>query len=331
MSWEGCYTYTNPLLDATTRLLRELEREEGVGEHRMPQISGVEDPITTYSSENFFRVGKNEWEVHPVDDPELGKKLVESCAQAKLCLRDRIVVRMTLETGARIREILTLTVGDWRARGCNQEARACSKGSWGRRVKTIRFSDTAAKMLRQYINTDRAALDQELRHLEQLDAHAPLFLSQRRKPFDYEAFKGRWQKLCRTLNIKLRIHDLRHWYVSQAMRVIAETAKSDAEITLEKEKLVRYMAWRSPETLNTYDKYFKGIQHYPIQDQVHQRMEDDLANYVQRQSTKAPQMKQQAPSATQKEPVNQTTTLTQTRDQQDTDGWSRLLTLGGDQ
>jgi integrase len=35
----------------------------------------------------------------------------------QLSLRDQIVVRMAYESGARIREILRLTVGDWRKRG----------------------------------------------------------------------------------------------------------------------------------------------------------------------------------------------------------------------
>jgi hypothetical protein len=35
------------------------------------------------------------------------------------------------------------------------------------------------------------------------------------------------------------------WYVTQAMRVIAESATTSAEVVLRKEELVRYMAWRS--------------------------------------------------------------------------------------
>jgi integrase len=242
MCREGYYEHSNPLVDASSRLLREIEQEERVGRHRMPQISGVEEPVTVYLSENCFRLSDAQWEVHPVDDPELGKRLVEGFAPAGLCLRDQIVVRMALETGARIREILTLTVGDWRARGSKQEARAWSKGSRGRRVKTIRFSSTTSRMLRQYLNTDRAGLDQELRRLEHLSDADPLFLSQRHKPYDYEAFKRHWYKLCKTLHLDLNVHMIRHWYVTMSMRLIAEEAKNSAEIVLRKEELVRYMA-----------------------------------------------------------------------------------------
>jgi integrase len=219
MIWEGYYSFTNPLLDPAARLLNELEREEE-GRHRMPQVSGVEEPVTAYPSENFFRLAKDSWEVTPVDDPLLGKTLAEGATKAGLCLRDQIVVRMALESGARISEILTLTVGDWRELGCNQEVRACSKGSRGRRVKRLRFSSTTARMLRQYLNTDRAAQDPELRRLEQLGDRDPMFLSQRRKPYGYEAFKPHWKRLCQTVGITLNIHAMRHWYTTMAMRMM---------------------------------------------------------------------------------------------------------------
>src|SRR5260370_3319225 len=158
MLQEGRYAYLHPLLDASTRLLHEVEREDQTGRYRMPQISGVEEPSMLYPSENVFRLKKEDWAVQPVADPELGRKLVQSFTRAGLCLRDQIVVRMALETGARIREILQLTIGDWRALGCNQEVRALSKGSRGRRVTRLRFSSTTARMLRQYLNTDHPNL-----------------------------------------------------------------------------------------------------------------------------------------------------------------------------
>jgi integrase len=144
MNSEGKYAYTNPLLDMASQLIRELERDKPEAHHRAPQRSGVEEPFTQFPSENFFRVAHEEWEVHPAEDPDLGKKLIGGFAEAGFSLRDQIVVRMALETGGRIREILRLTVGDWRARGCNQEVKAFSKGSRGRRVKTLRFSSTTA-------------------------------------------------------------------------------------------------------------------------------------------------------------------------------------------
>jgi len=143
----------------------------GFATHRtrapMPQASGVEQPKLRRPSDSYFRLVGEEWTPHPIDDPKLPKRLCASFKAAKLNLRDQIVVRMAYETGARIREILQLTIGDWRARGCNQEAKACSKGSRGRRIKVIRFGSETARMLREYINTDRRTLDPYHRRLEQ--------------------------------------------------------------------------------------------------------------------------------------------------------------------
>lgn len=330
-SREGYYEYNNPLLDVTTRILHDIEREERGKMHQMPSISGVEEPIVLHPSENFFRLADTQWEVHPIDNPELGRMLIEGFTQARLQLRDQIVVRMALETGARIREILTLTLGDWRARGSNQEAKTWSKGSRGRRIKTIRFSSTTARMLRQYINTDRAILDLESRRFEHLPDTDPLFLSHRHKPYDYEAFKPHWYKLCNTLNLDLNIHAIRHWYTTQAMRFIAETATNSAEIMLRKEELVRYMAWRSPETLQTYENYFKGIQHYLIQDQIHQRMEKDVVAYMKPKHTEGKLLERSTPGTGQQKSGTQHVQTKVDQDAATSHGWSKLLALGGKQ
>jgi integrase len=318
------YRYPHPLLDTTIQSALETEQEEVQTTPQraaMPQQSGVEAPVGFRPSENHFRLAKEEWIPQPIDDPDLPKQLIAGFKSVSLCLRDQIVVRIAFESGARINEILHLTVGDWRARGGNQEARACSKGSRGRRVKVIRFSPETTRMLRQYINTDRAALDPRQRRLEQLDDHDVLFLSQREKPYTYDAFKPHWYKLCAVLNLDLNIHALRHWYTTQAMRVIAETAKTSAELELRKEELVKYMAWRSPDTLRAYEHYFKGIQHYSIQDQIHQRLAEDMATYTHAKTTQA------LPDTS----LTQALGFKSVPEQSDSDGWTTLLALGGAQ
>ena len=322
MSQLGQYAHPHALLDTTAHLLLEVEQEEHEPASKrtmMPQQSGVEDPTDYRPSENYFRLAKDEWIPHPIDDPELPKQLVANFKRANLCLRDQIVVRMAFESGARIGELLQLTVGDWRERGSNQEARACSKGSRGRRVKVIRFSDVTARMLREYLNTDRATLDACQRRLELLSNHDRLFLSQRGKPYTYEAFKPHWYRLCAVVGLDLGIHALRHWYTTQAMRVIAETAKTSAELELRKEELVRYMAWRSPDTLRAYEHYFKGIQHYAIQDQIHHRLAEDMTAYLH---TRKKQAMPEKPIKAHPSPVS-------VSEQSGGDGWATLLALGG--
>ena len=313
----GWYPYEHPLLDPVARLMQDLEREEQdlFGQpRRMSQHSGVEPPTQRHASDNYFRLVEATWVPQPIDDPMLHKRLLEASRTARLTLRDQIVVRLAYESGARIREILCLTVGDWRARGLNQEATTFSKGSRGRRVKVIRFSPETAKMLRQYTNTDRARLDRESRRLEQLEDLDPLFLSARRKPYDYAAFLSNWNKLCRAADIDLHVHGLRHWYTTQAMHVIAEAASSPEDLALRKEALVRYMAWRSPETLKAYEHALQLQNYTQMHEALLARLYDPVHPNVapHQEGTASPQVV--SPSV---------------QHEDATDGWATLLALGG--
>jgi len=322
---EGRYLYSHPLTDTTRCFMQGMEREErGITQPRarMPQVSGVEEPRSRRDSENYFRLADGEWVPHPIDDPTLHKRLLEGVTRAHLCLRDQIVIRIAYESGARIREILRLTVGDWRKRGCSQEATAFSKGSRERRVKVIRFSPETARMLNEYVNTQRRSLDPERRRLEHLADSDVLFLSQRRKPYDYEAFKPHWYTLCKVVGIDLNIHGLRHWYVTQTIRTICETAKSAGDITRGKEDLVRYMAWRSSETLKAYEHYFQAQRHAQIQDQLHQRLYEQARSYLNDPGTPLPSQIPHASSS-----HSSSSVVKPVGEQR---GWDTLLTLGGE-
>jgi integrase len=264
------------------------------------------------------------WVPQPIDDVKLHERLLAGFKTAKLSLRDQIVIRLAYESGARIREILRLTVGDWRARGCSQEAKAFSKGSRGRRVKAIRFSAETAKMLREYINTDRHQLDRQHRRLEQLSDTDPLFLSARHKPYDYAAFIPNWKKLCRAAKIDLNVHALRHWHVTQAMRVIVEMATSQAEILVRKEELVRYMAWRSSETLKAYEHYFQAQGYVKTHDQLLKRLYEQDICYAKEQEEIASREVQRQPVVSLNQNIDHTTT------KRAENGWATLLALGGE-
>jgi integrase len=318
------YPHPHPLIDTATRLIREAEEaERGADGHpRMPQSSGVEHPQPRRTSENYFRLAQGEWVAEPIDDARLHKRLIQGFKQTRTYLRDQIVIRMAYESGARISEILDLTVGDWRGRGASREALASSKGSYGRRVKSIRFSSETAKMLLQYLNTERAALDRERRRLDQLGDSDPLFLSRRRKPYSYEAFKPHWYRLCGAIGIDLNIHGLRHWYVTQEMRLIGEVAQSADELKQKREELVRYMAWRNPDTLKAYEHVLSAMRHVDTQDQLHRRWyEEDLQYEREGGIPSTPPMP--APQ-TRMKPLDEPDA-----DRQQSYGWGDFLALGG--
>jgi len=317
------YPYPHPLTDPTAHLLQDLEAEErrAAGlRPRMPQHSGVEEPRQRFISDNYFKLVHETWYPHPIDDPQLHRVLRQGFPHAGLCLRDQLVVRIAYESGVRIREILRLTIGDWRKRGGKQEAWAFSKGSHGRRVKVIRWSAETTRMLLAYVNTERITIDCKSRRLNALDDGDPLFLSRRGNPYDYDSFKKHWYKLCAVLHLDLNIHALRHWFVTQEIRLICETAKEPGDIERGKEDLVRYMAWRSPETLQCYEHYFDEIRHAELQDRLHTRWSEETARYA-REHTDVPSAltpfgpAPSLPPGPAEMPIQE--------------GWDTLLSLGG--
>src|SRR6266699_1412482 len=172
------------------------------------------------------------------------------------------------------------------------------------------------------VNTERMAIDRQGRRLDALDDGDPLFLSRRGNPYDYDSFKKHWYKLCAVLQLDLNIHALRHWFVTQEIRLICETAKEPGDIERGKEDLVRYMAWRSPETLQCYEHYFDEIRHAELQDRLHTRWSEDNARYAREHTDVSSARSPFGPTS----PLPSVTTETPRPSDQ---GWDSLLSLGG--
>lgn len=318
------YLHEHPLTNPVIHLLESLDEEDTEiprSRPKMPPESGIEEPQRKRMSDNYFRLVDKEWIPEPIDDPSLHLRLGNGFTQARISRRDQIVIRMAYESGARITELLTLTVGDWRKRGYKQEATACNKGSHGRRVKAIRFSMETVKLLHAYVNEDRVRVDPHHRPLTQLDDHEPLFLSARHKPYGYDAFIPHWERLCRTIGIDLNVHGLRHWHVCQMMRLIHEIAETPGEVERRKEEMVRYMAWRSPDTLKAYEHYFQAIHHAQMQDALHRQLDEKLKSYITQT--------QQARTSSQKRASRLTKSDRKAPVSNQEVGWGDLLAIGG--
>jgi hypothetical protein len=120
--------------------------------------------------------------------------------------------------------------------------------------------------------------------------HVPLFLCRRGTQLSPKAFReGCWNPACQAAGIEADVHQARHWYVTQAIRSIYETARLESEINRRLRELIEYMGWKSGwETLQAYQHYFDPQRHAEIQDQLHQRMDqalkEDLAQPPSRHS-----------------------------------------------
>lgn len=284
------YPHTNPLVDGPSAVLAEVELrcEDTVPFPQMPSVSGVVLPRKKRLSDSYFKLVGESWTPQVIDDAAFPARILGGGRKVGWRLQPECITRILFESGCRVSEVVGLTLGDWAARGLLQEARAFSKGSHGRRVKFIRFSAATAKLLRRCFNTQRRQLDQNhyaldeyLHRAQEFGAdlyHVPLFLSRRRSQLTAKAFReGCWDPACQVAGIVADVHQTRHWYVTQVMRGVYETSRSQPEIDRRLRELIEYMAWKSGwETLQAYQHYFDPQRHAEMQDQLHQRLDAAL-------------------------------------------------------
>jgi integrase len=294
------YTYPNPLVDSFSAILSDVEGQllDQETEPQTPEGSGVVEPrYKRRLSDSYFKLEDETWVPKVIDDPTLPLRILSAGQSIGWKLREQCVTRLLFESGGRVSEVTGLTLGDWVARGTQQEATAFSKGSHGRRVKFLRFSASTAKLLRRYFDTERRVLDVHHYSLTQyttrsrrdeLDLYSiPLFLTTRRTQLTPTTYRTcHWNAVCQAAGIEADVHQTRHWYVTMAVRQIYEGSRNEPEVKRRLRELIEYMSWKSGwETLEAYQHYFDVQRHAEIQDELHKRMDRKLRDYqrVQRQ------------------------------------------------
>lgn len=209
----------------------------------MPDHSGVVAPrARARFSDSYFKLVDDDWIPQIVDDPTLPARVLAGGRAAGWGLREECVARILFESGARVSEVVGLTLGDWNARGLRQEASAFSKGSHGRPIKFVRlFSANTTKLLRRYFDGERRQHDAEHRTLGDYLAaserglvdlsQVPVFLSSHRTALKANHCRDKfWTPACRAARIDADVHQTRHRYVTMAIRQIRETARTEAEV-----------------------------------------------------------------------------------------------------
>ena len=253
---KGWYTDINPLEWAS-----RLTGAESNFRPRMPPRSGSTLPgkQTGRVPDTYFCVVADDWQPHIIDDPNLRQLLLPAFKQT----RDRVIARILFDSGARISEVLGLTMSDWRSLGQRERALAMNKGSHGARVKEIWWSADTAQLLRDYINAERHRCDPRGYGLEDLPDVAPLFVTDEGDPYTYKAFYANWQGACTRAHIKLTPHQVRHWYVTMALRFI-ESLSDETKREAYRQSLVAYIGWHNPETIQAYDHHLRQLDYAPI-------------------------------------------------------------------
>ena len=289
----GYYHHTNPLSGSFTELAEAARREmvqdtDGSLRHKMPDRSGVDAPSRAGRLTDSYFLLKDEWVPQVVTDITLPQQILDGGRSCKKQgkdwgLREECLISLLFETGARVSELMALTLGDWKRRGLKDSAWARNKGSLKRRAKFVCFSEDTVKLLQKYINTERMAVDAHHWQLDDYLACAeqqevdldeiPIFLSKRGTPWTVASFRTNyWKKACRAAKIDVDPHQARHWYVSQALvRIHAQAREGKTTVEQGVAELIAYMAWRSGEkVMQVYNHFYNATGHATVQKEIFQ-------------------------------------------------------------
>ncbi len=228
---------------------------------KMPPLSGMTLPDSKKGRmpDTYFCIIDADWRPRIIDDPRLRQLLLSAFTRT----RDRIIVRILFDSGARISEVLGLTMTDWRRLGQRERAWATNKGSRGERVKEIWWSAETAQLLRDYINQERHLCDGKGRSLDTLPDSARIFVTDEGDPYTYKAFYANWRRTCARVRIKITPHQVRHWYVTMALRLIG-SLPDETKRAAYRQSLIAYMGWRNPATIEAYDHHLRQLDYGPI-------------------------------------------------------------------
>src|SRR6266851_2827278 len=189
--------------------------------------------------------------------------------------REAVILRILLESGARVSEILGLTAGGLRRAqnpkiGIDVTALVRNKGEHSVR-KPIWCSADTREQLQRYIARERSQMDPQARtKLEQLGDDDPIFLSHRKRQLEYSGFCIVFKRLLakaqrhfatapeRPDAVRIALpsitpHTIRHLHTTFRVKKVRELFSSPAERERALEALVDDLGWRSAEMLKTYD------------------------------------------------------------------------------
>jgi integrase len=274
MAEAGLYAYANPMCSQMLQRWKQ-ERMKSIANAGAPDHAGIRSESwheTKSQPTAFFRQRRGEaWK----PDVTLTSEQIQQHMNTDLdwmtrhasTMRDRLVLMILRETGARLSEVLSMTAGGFRKAKDPYQAYITNKGSYGREDKLIRLTKPIEVALVRYVRSERAKLDpQGRKRLSQLDDTDPIFLTRRRTAYNRDAFYHNWRQFYaarppqkegeRELpSLEYSPHDMRHLRVTVWLTNIRKVKDADHAQVLRR-CVQRRMAWRDPLTILCYDHSF---------------------------------------------------------------------------
>jgi site-specific recombinase XerD len=272
LSTAGYYPYPNPLRSEKMIALKREHigrlKNAGAPDHAGIRGESWQETNRAFPTNQFRQRRGQVWEPQVVLEPdavqERMRKTIDYMALHATFLRDQVILLLLRQTGARLSEVLEMTIGGYRAAHHTGRALVKNKGSHDREEKLIHFTQSVDAALVKYVRTERAKYDpQGRKRLEELDDCDPLFLTRTGKPYTRIAFYFNWKKLFepaqqqfhKAEQVFFTPHDLRHLRVTRTVTKIRKDTQGDgAKEAALLEGFQHLMGWSSLETMATYTK-----------------------------------------------------------------------------
>jgi hypothetical protein len=219
------YAFPNPL---TSEVLITLKREHthALTNRGAPDHAGIREETheqsrrrpTAFLHHPEAQGWKPELRKELADVREGMHKVLDTMIDSEaLPLREKAVLELLRNTGARLHEVVLLSVGGYRNEGIAGQAKVVNKGSYGRAIKTIYFAHNprVERLLTAYLEQVRPLYDPQGRtKLSDLREQEPLFLTDRKTPYSVKSFYWHWYQHYKPLQplcpVRFSAHDIRH-------------------------------------------------------------------------------------------------------------------------
>jgi site-specific recombinase XerD len=291
------YSYPHPLdLQGTNNIIARIQQQylNDFVKHNqrspMPSDSGVDRWRPLRLASSYYRIKDNHWIPEYLEDPELMNRVLMAGTSAGWTLQDIVIARILFDSGCRIHEVCSLTVQDWKVNGFRNIFSALSKGSRGKRVKTIIMTDKTLKILLRFIRQDRPELLLYLNNRNVLptrhEHELPLFCTKRGGKLTPDYFRRyRWTPALTAGGLKIRAHQVRHWFVTMALNEIHISSGSEADLRQKRSALQTLMGWHS----NMLPAYDQARQRYDLPS-----LASAIHAYIERKQLELPAVSDQA-------------------------------------
>jgi len=274
------YAFDNPMYSKVLLAWRS-EHRKWIRNAGAPDHAGIRSQTRAAEAQQpvgFFQVRRQPLEPPVARDSEPTRLAILAGVRYMIDhapARDAVILRILLESGARVSEVLGLTAGGLRRAhnpkiGIDVTALVRNKGEHTL-SKPIWCSADTRERLRRYIARERSPLDQEGRsELEELGDDEPIFLSRRKRQLEYSGFRIIFTRLLDKAQrhfataphspdaVRIGLpsitpHTIRHLHTTFRVKKVRELFTSPAERERALEALVDDLGWRSAEMLKTYD------------------------------------------------------------------------------